>query len=161
MFYKNSPDRFHRLYIICDMGVVKLYYQMDVPRYFAIFRRPFGIISSVPMFQDIFMQNDLGFRIHTRRAIEGLRKGLIILDRRVKQRDINIRYFKSTYFYRFVSKVYTQIRPNYVVSMMTSSNGNIFRVTGHLCGEFTCLRWISRTMASDAELWCFLWSAPE
>ena len=22
-------------------------------------------------------------------------------------------------------------------SMMTSSNGNIFRVTGHLCGEFT------------------------
>ena len=21
--------------------------------------------------------------------------------------------------------------------MMTSSNGNIFRVTGHLCGEFT------------------------
>ena len=26
--------------------------------------------------------------------------------------------------------------------MMTSSNGNIFRVTGHLCGEFTGLRWI-------------------
>ena len=25
--------------------------------------------------------------------------------------------------------------------MMTSSNGNIFRVTGHLCGEFTGLRW--------------------
>ena len=23
------------------------------------------------------------------------------------------------------------------LSMMTSSNGNIFRVTGHLCGEFT------------------------
>ena len=23
------------------------------------------------------------------------------------------------------------------ISMMTSSNGNIFRVTGHLCGEFT------------------------
>ena len=45
--------------------------------------------------------------------------------------------------------------------MMTSSNGNIFRVTGHLCGEFTGHRWISRTKASDAELWCFLWSAPE
>ena len=41
--------------------------------------------------------------------------------------------------------------------MMTSSNGNIFRVTGHLCGEFTGLRWIPRTKASDAELWCFLW----
>ena len=35
--------------------------------------------------------------------------------------------------------------------MMTSSNGNIFRVTGHLCGEFTGLRWIPRTKASDAE----------
>ena len=43
--------------------------------------------------------------------------------------------------------------------MMTSSNGNIFRVTGHVCGEFTGLRWIPRTKASDAELWCFLWSA--
>ena len=29
--------------------------------------------------------------------------------------------------------------------MMASSNGNIFRVTGHLCGEFTGLRWIPRT----------------
>ena len=45
--------------------------------------------------------------------------------------------------------------------MMTSSNGNIFRVTGHLCGEFTGLRWIPRTKASDAERWCFLWSASE
>ena len=32
-----------------------------------------------------------------------------------------------------------------ISNMMTSSNGNIFRVTGPLCGEF----------------WCFLWSAPE
>ena len=46
-------------------------------------------------------------------------------------------------------------------SMMTSSNGNIFRVTGHLCGEFTGHRWITCTKASDAELWCFLWSTPE
>ena len=46
-------------------------------------------------------------------------------------------------------------------SMMASSNGNIFRVTGHLCGEITGHRWIPRTKASDAELWCFLWSAPE
>ena len=43
--------------------------------------------------------------------------------------------------------------------MMTSSNGNIFRVTDPLCGEFTSLRWIPRTKASDAELWCFLWFA--
>ena len=45
--------------------------------------------------------------------------------------------------------------------MMTSSNGNIFRVTGHLCGEFTDHRWISCTKASDAELWCLLWFAHE
>ena len=45
--------------------------------------------------------------------------------------------------------------------MMTSSNGNIFRVNGHLCGEFTGPRWIPRTKASNAELWCFLWSASE
>ena len=35
--------------------------------------------------------------------------------------------------------------------MMTSSNENIFRVTGRLCGEFTGHRWIPRTKASDAE----------
>ena len=40
--------------------------------------------------------------------------------------------------------------------MMTSSNGNIFRVTGHLCGEFTGPRWTPCTKASDAELWWFL-----
>ena len=45
--------------------------------------------------------------------------------------------------------------------IMTSSNGNIFRVTGHLCGEFTGPRWIPRTKASGTELWCFLWSASE
>ena len=47
------------------------------------------------------------------------------------------------------------------IHMMTSSNGNIFRVTGPLWGEFTGHRWIPLTMASDAELWCFLWSAAE
>ena len=39
--------------------------------------------------------------------------------------------------------------------MVTSSNGNIFRVTGHLCWEFTAPRWIPHTKASDAELWYF------
>ena len=39
--------------------------------------------------------------------------------------------------------------------MMTSSNGNIFCVTALLCGEFTGDRWIPRTKASYAELWCF------
>ena len=39
--------------------------------------------------------------------------------------------------------------------MITSSNGNIFRVSGHLYGEFNVHWWIPRTKASDAELWCF------
>ena len=38
---------------------------------------------------------------------------------------------------------------------MTSSNGNTFLVTDHLCGEFTGHWWIPLTKASDAELWCF------
>ena len=47
-------------------------------------------------------------------------------------------------------------------SMMTSSNGNIFRVTGPLCGEFTGYRWIPGTKSSDAELWCFdPWSSKQ
>ena len=43
--------------------------------------------------------------------------------------------------------------------MMMSSNGNMFRVTGPLCREFTGHRWIPHTKASDAKIWCFLWSA--
>ena len=36
---------------------------------------------------------------------------------------------------------------------------HIFRVTGHLCGEFTGDRWILRSKVSDVELRYFLWSA--
>ena len=43
--------------------------------------------------------------------------------------------------------------------MVTSSNGNIFRITGPLWGESTGHWWI--TKASNAELWYFLWSAPK
>ena len=46
-------------------------------------------------------------------------------------------------------------------NMMTSSNENIFRVTGPLWRESTGDRWIPLTKASNTELWCFLWSAPE
>ena len=46
-------------------------------------------------------------------------------------------------------------------SILIKFNGNIFRVTGPLCGEFIGHRWSPLTKASDAELWCFLWSAPE
>ena len=44
--------------------------------------------------------------------------------------------------------------------MITLSDGNLFHATGPLCGEFAGHRWIPLTKASDAELWCFLWSAP-
>ena len=47
-----------------------------------------------------------------------------------------------------------------ILKNMKSSNCNIFRVTGPLWGESTGRRWIPLTKASDAELWCFLWSAP-
>ena len=42
--------------------------------------------------------------------------------------------------------------PTLSFTMMTSSNGNIFRVTGHLCGEITGPRWIPHTKASDTSL---------
>ena len=46
-------------------------------------------------------------------------------------------------------------------NMITSSNGNIFRVTVLLSGKFTGDRWIPRKKASDADLCCFLWYVPE
>ena len=45
--------------------------------------------------------------------------------------------------------------------MMTSSNRNIFRVIGPLWGEPSVTGGFPLTKASDAELWCFLWSASE
>ena len=59
------------------------------------------------------------------------------------------------------NSIYSIFSANSQKFMMTSSNGSIFRVTGHLCGEFTGPRWIPHTKASDAELWCFLWSVSE
>ena len=46
-------------------------------------------------------------------------------------------------------------------TMMTSSNGNIFRVTGPLYWQFIGDRLIPPTKAIDAELWCSLWSPPK
>ena len=51
----------------------------------------------------------------------------------------------------FEQRVISENEFNFITSqrkcahMMTSSNRNIFRVTGHLCGEFTGPRWIPRT----------------
>ena len=55
------------------------------------------------------------------------------------------------YFFKLIRHIYFCVK--------TSSNGDIFRVTGPLCGEFTGYRWIPLTKVSNAELLCFLWSA--
>ena len=50
----------------------------------------------------------------------------------------------------------------YHISIMTtSSNGNIFCVTGPLWGKSTSHQCNPLTKASDAELWYFLWFVPE
>ena len=63
--------------------------------------------------------------------------------------------------YLFNNKFSASLATSNSEDMMTSSNETIFRVTGLLCREFTGLRWIPRTKASDVEIWCFLWSAPK
>ena len=49
----------------------------------------------------------------------------------------------------------------YMGSMIASSNGNIFRVTGPLDVETTDHRWIPFTKANDVELCSFVSSSPE
>ena len=44
---------------------------------------------------------------------------------------------------RPLSATATRWHLNQMVDMMTSSNGNIFRATGHVCRDFTGLRWNS------------------
>ena len=44
-----------------------------------------------------------------------------------------------------IQAAHLDIACSWEVVMMTSSNGNIFRATGPLCGEFTGHRWITLT----------------
>ena len=67
-------------------------------------------------------------------------------------------YRSSAYWFSKSSIAYKRWT---IYAIKTSLNGNIFCVTGPLCWEFTGNRCIPLTKASDAELWCFLWSAPE
>ena len=60
-----------------------------------------------------------------------------------------------------VAKASRSFEPQSKYFMVTSSNGYIFHVTGPLWGESTGHRWIPLAKTSDAELWCFLWSAPK
>ena len=52
-------------------------------------------------------------------------------------------------------------RQKCLIFMMTSSNGNSFRATGHLCGEFPVTSEFPSPKTSDDDFLYFLWSAPE
>ena len=67
----------------------------------------------------------------------------------------------SVYTWESAWHMMKYVYAHYCIYIMTSSNGNIFHVTSLQSREFTGHRWIPYTKASDAELWCFLWSAPE
>ena len=66
-----------------------------------------------------------------------------------------------THLFIYVEESIPGVLQSVAIIMMTSSNENIFRVTGPSCGAFIGHRLIPLTKASDAELWCFLWSAAE
>ena len=63
---------------------------------------------------------------------------------------IYVDVLKANDFHHWFITAAVLIPPIY--NMMTSSNGNIFRFTAHLCGKFTGPQRNPRTKASDAEL---------
>ena len=78
--------------------------------------------------------------------------------------------FVPDYYHYWLSVVYTNCSEICIDSFWPGdvhmhhrswSNGNIFRITGLLFGEFNGHQWIPLTKSSDAELWYFLWSAPK
>ena len=70
-------------------------------------------------------------------------------------------YFQRIFPHIMITTIPRMMNKRNDLHMMTSWNGNIFRVTGPLCGELTGHRWIHLAKASDSELWCFLLYAPE
>ena len=118
------------------------------------------------VWSDTNTENPVKFQIHRYSDIKQFRP-IMITDTEAFFGDhycLSTRYCRWL-LYIWVSTLTLELRAHtyalWTVYMMTSSNGNLFRVTGHLCEEFTGPRWIPRTKASDAELWCFLWSASE
>ena len=57
------------------------------------------------------------------------------------------------WIYHILWRQWYTFHMKYFMTNATCDFPGIFRVTGLLCGEFTCPRWISRTNASDAERW--------
>ena len=74
--------------------------------------------------------------------------------------DISLVYHTNSWYYYCEPchpvRSLQQFQDLWVPDLMVAlSNGNIFRVTGHLCRELSGSRWIPRTKASDSELWYF------
>ena len=67
-------------------------------------------------------------------------------------------FMPTSHFLSLAYKItyHGQCFPKKLTIMMASSNWNIFRVAGPLCGEFTSHRSIPLTKASDAGLWYYL-----
>ena len=95
------------------------------------------------------------------------KSGTGIRYRNVYRNGVQDVYRKVPYRYLRYLVPYTTIPNRYHLPPLNSTGTgtkryrNVYWVTGHLCGEFTGPRWIHRTKASDAELWCFLWYASE
>ena len=70
----------------------------------------------------------------------------------------NLKLFAKWIQFVFVQNILSMDWNMPQLSMVTSSNWNISRLTGPLCGEFIGDWWIPRTKASDAELWYFFLS---
>ena len=65
--------------------------------------------------------------------------------------------FDQKQLHKFLQTPMRTMSSYWDMCMMTSSNGNSFRVTDTLCGEFTGHRWIPRTKASDVGALIFSW----
>ena len=94
--------------------------------------------------------------------VDSLHKGPVM--RQVWPRhDVIITFVLYLLVYCIIVTLYQNLHLalNMVSNMMTSSNGNIFRVTGPLWGESAGHRWIPLRKASGVELWSSLWSVPE
>ena len=76
-------------------------------------------------------------------------------------RSIPFWYKRTRMIHSCASPKHIMTSNGIITTMMTSSNENNCHVTGHFLGEFTGHQWVSLTKVSNAELWCFLWSATD
>ena len=117
---------------------------------------PWTLLSGTVM---IGVEYELEFELKTdtpNLTLTGKLWGFII---RIWEKIYHVRMALHCNWLLFGALLFTHIYPfhGYVtgtgmITMMTSSNGNIFCVTDPLCGEFTSDRWIPCTKATDVEI---------